>query len=163
MVELTSSCPRPEYETMFTAIVGGLFVEDRMPPGDVVDAGAYKGTWACFYARQDRQRRVLAIEPDRFHIEQMRREPWRSDHPNVAPLHGALSNESRAKTTRAVAFRSSMQLYPLAAPRAWYNDTIAFPTYTLDGLLLRSRTLGFAGLDVEGACAAGRSRLLFAL
>lgn len=151
MLEPNSSCPRPEYETIFTSLIGGLIVEGRVPPGDILDAGAYKGAWACFYARQDRRRSVLAVDPDKYLVDAMKSEPYHSQHPNVMPIHGAISDQARPSFQRVHASRSSMKLYPLSAPdRAWYKGDFDFPTKTIDELFHR-RSLGLAGLDLEGA------------
>ena len=55
-------CPRPEYETLLTSLAGGLLREGTMPPGAIVDSGAFMGQWACWYACQDTRRTVYAIE-----------------------------------------------------------------------------------------------------
>ena len=43
--------PKPfRIELTMNSIVAGLFHEQRIPPGAVVDAGAHDGSWSCLYA-----------------------------------------------------------------------------------------------------------------
>ena len=65
-------CPKPLAETLLTSIIGGLFLEGRIPPGNVINAGANEGAYACWYAQVAPERLVHAIDPDLGHIENMR-------------------------------------------------------------------------------------------
>ena len=83
---LNDVCPKPDVETgcaashsvnaifhqltrpacaccSFNDIIHGMFADGSMPPGDVVDAGAHKGQWACMYACLQPARTVRAIDP----------------------------------------------------------------------------------------------------
>ena len=42
-------CPAPKQEVILNAIISGLLAENRLQEGVIVDAGAYDGSWACFY------------------------------------------------------------------------------------------------------------------
>ena len=136
-----------------------------MPPGAVIDAGAYKGQWACFYAQQDRSRPVVALDPDLWLVHHMRR-VYGSTHPNMQPRHGALGETSRT-ISRAQSRHEGITLYPASGSREWYaehqNGTFSFPMLTLDELF-ESQALGFASLDLEGhelqALKGGRRTLL---
>lgn len=37
----------PQTETLLTALLHGLLLEGRVPPGSVIDAGAFDGQTAC--------------------------------------------------------------------------------------------------------------------
>ena len=81
-------CARPRYETMLTALIAGLIHERTMPAGSIVDSGAFRGEWACYYAKQDRNRTVYAIEPDEANIAHIQRAY--EYLPNLRPVHAAL-------------------------------------------------------------------------
>ena len=65
----TGPCFRPPHEVLLTSIIGGLLVEGRVPPGSIVDVGANRGIWACYYASVAPERNVHAIDPDPRYIE----------------------------------------------------------------------------------------------
>ena len=56
-------CPRPFHEHLFRGIIHGLFIEQLVPPGSIVDAGSNTGEEACFYAERNPDRIVHAIDP----------------------------------------------------------------------------------------------------
>ena len=51
---MPSVCPKPLAETLLSSIIGGLLLEGRVPNGSVVNAGAARGDFSCFYAEQVR-------------------------------------------------------------------------------------------------------------
>ena len=60
-------CGRPKWEILLHAIIGGLFAENVVPPGSILDVGANDGEMSCFYATLDPSRKVHALEPN-IHI-----------------------------------------------------------------------------------------------
>ena len=57
-------CAKPSSELTFNSIVHGLFNEPgAIPAGDIFDAGAQDGTWACMYACQQPNRTIRAVDP----------------------------------------------------------------------------------------------------
>ena len=164
-----SKCPRPKYETILTSIVGGLINEGRMPPGAIIDAGAFMGEWACFYAQQDRKRHVIALDPDLWLVHHMRR-TYGSSHPNLNPMHGALGASSISAVHRAQSHLDGFNIFKPKGSREWYdehqNGTFSFPSFTIDELFESKEptVLGFASLDLEGhelqALKGGRHTIL---
>lgn len=132
--------------------MGGLFNEGRVPPGSIVDAGAFEGEWACFYAQQDTSRTVHAIDPDAWLVHKMQ-SSYGESHPNLVPRHGALG-ELGGDVSRGEARSRGMSMYPIRGPASFYNtsnrSSLAFPTFTLDDLFAHGESLGFAHLDLEG-------------
>ena len=160
-------CFHPRFEPIYLSLLGGLFAEQRMPPGSILDAGAYKGQWACWYAQFDNRSRVVhALDPDAWLVNLIR-ENYGASHPNLRARHGALGRPHSAALSSHQARTSGMNRYPHAGPKGWYeahrNGSYAFPTYTIDELFA-SETLAFAGLDLEGfeldALEGGRRTLL---
>jgi FkbM family methyltransferase len=159
-------CRRPETETLFTSLMGALLSQGLVPPGAILDAGAWEGGWACYYASLDRSRRVLAVDPDPYLVDRMRR-LYHRRHSNLVPVHGALSERPAPIVSREAARQLRLGLFPLAGPKAWYssrpNGSFAFPLLTLDELFA-AEPLGFASLDLEGhelaALRGGRATLL---
>ena len=49
-VSCTGMRGMPQTETLLTALLHGLLLEGRVPPGSVIDAGAFDGQTACEYA-----------------------------------------------------------------------------------------------------------------
>ena len=77
-------------------MVEGLLLEQRLPPGSFLDAGAYNGELACYWAEMTRRtngpnRTIIAIDPDDANIDTMR--TW--GHPNLLPIAGLLGNKDR--------------------------------------------------------------------
>ena len=52
----------PAFERVFHSLIGLLFLEGIVPPGSVIDAGAFDGATACFLCRAAPERTVHAIE-----------------------------------------------------------------------------------------------------
>ena len=78
---------KPSHENLFNSIVGGMFAEGIMPPGDILDAGANRGDSALFYATVAPSRTVRAIDP---HL------------PNVHTIRKLAANANLSNVGRAV-------------------------------------------------------------
>ena len=87
------ACPALS-EPLFRAIVGGLFLEARVPNGSIIDAGAHMGFESCYYAGMSPLRTVHAVEPLSSNVAFMKRQYSRS-HPNLTPLLGGLGSSTR--------------------------------------------------------------------
>ena len=142
-------CKAPSTERSFNAIVQGLFREELVPPGDVLDAGALFGKWSCYYACLNPWRRVRAVDPLPSNAHSIQ---CSDDAANRALLRyaRALSNESDSIEVidRRGGYVGKLQQH-ISAPR---SATVRVGVSTIDELFLsewRSR-LGFAHLDLEG-------------
>ena len=69
---LAASCHKPRTERTLNSIVEGMFREDLMPPGSILDVGANDGQTACMLACFDRNRTVHAIDPSPVLVGKMR-------------------------------------------------------------------------------------------
>ncbi len=58
-----SSCELAFDEKTFNTIIYGLFTENHIPDGDILDCGAHIGDFTCMYACFDPKRTVRALEP----------------------------------------------------------------------------------------------------
>ena len=160
-------CPRPDFEVMLTAILGGLLQEARIPPGVVLDAGAHRGRWSCYYAATDEARRVIAMDPDADNVAIIRKEyPHMA---NLVPTVGALSSKSSVSAVKWASGRHEIRLYPKR--KGQFNSSSAtFSIYSIDdlfgpsvnltdcangqappcGVHLADEGLGLLHLDLEG-------------
>ena len=141
-------CKAPSTERSFNAIVQGLFREELVPPGDVLDAGALFGKWSCYYACLNPWRRVRAVDPLPSNAHSIQ---CSDDAANRALLRyaRALSNESDSIEVidRRGGYVGKLQRH-ISAPR---SATVRVGVSTIDELFLsewRSR-LGFAHLAME--------------
>jgi FkbM family methyltransferase len=57
-------CRLPREEVLFNTIVQGLFEENVIPDGDVLDIGANTGDWSCYFACLFRDRIFHAADPN---------------------------------------------------------------------------------------------------
>lgn len=65
-------CPNPTtHENVLWSIVRGLFSEERIPEGDILDVGASTGEMSCFLACLDSGRVVHAMDPNRISMESL--------------------------------------------------------------------------------------------
>ena len=142
----TAVCARPRYETMLTAIIAGLIHERTMPAGSIVDSGAFRGEWACYYAKQDRNRTVYAIEPDEANIAHIRRAY--EYLPNVRPVHAALGANAVADVGWKDRGKLGLNLYPKQGQKENPSTNWSFPVRRVDDLFA-SEQLGLLHLDVE--------------
>ena len=72
----------PQTETLLTALLHGLLLEGRVPPGSVIDAGAFDGQTACEYASVvPNTRRVHALDPTPGNVAFMTKR-----FPNISPM-----------------------------------------------------------------------------
>jgi len=134
----SSGCGKPRMETIFNFVVHGLFLEQRMPDGDVLDVGASDGTWACMYACMQPKRTVRAMDPS---TEMLRRLNQSCRQPNVRSYLGAVSNVS--------GFVQNTNRFYIGTLNVSAGGNV--PLFTIDRLFEQWRsTLGFAHLDLEG-------------
>ena len=139
-------CSRPPNEVILTSILGGLLLENRVPAGSIVTAGAQMGRWACFWAAVGGERRVWALDPDPGHIAAIRQTYTPDVYPTLWPMHGALGASERNISGFSRAGRAGLSLYPATSANASRSP---FKIFTLDRLFERE-ALGFIHLDVEG-------------
>ena len=154
--ERARRCKFPPTERSFNTIIQGLFNEGLVPAGDVLDAGAHRGHWACLYACYQPFRYVRALDPTPSKIANMECNTGRPHR-----LH---------KYVRAIS-NASGSIYVEDSPGLWGHgrgsyasaDNVVAPknsskfvvrvnTSSLDDLFLREwrSRLGFAHLDLEG-------------
>lgn len=62
--QLHKYCHLPPVEIVFNSIVQGLFDENMIPKGAVLDIGANTGDWTCFFACLNRERIFYAADPN---------------------------------------------------------------------------------------------------
>ena len=121
----TAVCARPRYETMLTAIIAGLIHEGTMPAGSIVDSGAFRGEWACYYAKQDSNRTVYAIEPDEANIAHIQRAY--EYLPNVRPVHAALGANAVDDVGWKDRGKLGLNLYPKQGQKENPSTNWSFP------------------------------------
>ena len=148
-------CPKPLAETLLTSIIGGLFLEGRIPPGNVINAGANEGAYACWYAQVAPERLVHAIDPDLGHIENMR-DRLGAALPNLQPMVGALGDTKVESVTRNAAAKHSLTLFPRAkrlkgAKRKGEaaSGASSFSIFRVDDLAAVAQPIGYMHYDVE--------------
>ena len=155
-------CATPGSETLLNSIVEGLLLEQRLPPGSFLDAGAYNGELACYWAELTRRtkgpnRTIIAIDPDEANIDTMR--TW--GHPNLVPIGGLLGDKDRVE---ALVTDSSLGSRPggfIGADRIRtrnrsmaYRASLRIPVHTIDTVYSKfqhGERLGLAHLDLEGS------------
>ena len=128
----TAVCARPRYETMLTAIIAGLIHERTMPAGSIVDSGAFRGEWACYYAKQDSNRTVYAIEPDEANIAHIQRAY--EYLPNIRPVHAALGANAVADVGWKDRGKLGLNLYPKQGQKENPSTNWSFPVRRVDDL-----------------------------
>ncbi len=143
----------PQTETLLTALLHGLLLEGRVPPGSVIDAGAFDGQTACEYASvAPATRRVHALDPTPGNVAFMTKR-----FPNISPMLGGLGSTAR---NISVATTAGAQLHGLhessGGPEAGRAAVTTVPIYRIDDLFAPAgawagERLGLAHLDVEGA------------
>ena len=156
------ACPALS-EPLFRAIVGGLFLEARVPNGSIIDAGALMGFESCYYAGMSPLRTVHAVEPLSSNVAFMKRQYSRS-HPNLTPLLGGLGSSTRtlelgrdARRVAGVQLSHTRSLYK-ALDRSPVDDGDKQRGRTVtvrrvDDLFTQrwaGERLGFMHLDVQG-------------
>ena len=141
-------CPRPQHELMLTSIIGSLLREGSMPPGAIVDSGAFQGWWACYYAEQDPSRIVFAIEPDEANVIGMRERFRRV--PNLRAVHAALSEQSVVNASFSDQEALGLKLYRKQRTLPGQaNSTDTFSVHRVDDIFANKK-VGLLHLDVEG-------------
>ena len=149
---------KPLIEMMTNSLLGGLISEGSLPPGSVVDAGAWKGDFSLWCANQSR-RVVHAIDPTERNVQfltKLARRGGLSDL--VRPTHGGLGSMLQ-KIHMQGKQAKGQQLHNLHL-RAQPNESTeerhggSFTIYPLDQLFAErwpKESLALAHLDVEGA------------
>ena len=160
---MVGRCPGgPKTETILNAIVSSLIWERRLSPGVILDAGAFDGTWACFYAQVAAEaapspssvRPILAIDPDEANVESMRR----FGVSNLFPMMSMLGNRSahidpaEASSLRDASGHEAIRLRNRSTA---YRAALHVPMLALDDLFMAGgrwagQRLALAHLDVEG-------------
>ena len=153
-------CPKPLAETLLTSIIGGLLLEGRIPPGNVINAGANEGAYACWYAQLAPERLVHAIDPDLGHIENMR-DRFGAALPNLQPMVGALGDTKVESVTRNAATKHSLTLFPRAKRKGGKlkgakrkgaegaEGASTFSIFRVDDLAAVAQPIGYMHYDVE--------------
>ena len=121
----------PQTETLLTALLHGLLLEGRVPPGSVIDAGAFDGQTACEYASvAPATRRVHALDPTPGNVAFMTKR-----FPNISPMLGGLGSTAR---NISVATTAGAQLHGLhessGGPEAGRAAVTTVPIYRIDDL-----------------------------
>jgi FkbM family methyltransferase len=152
---LPNDCPKPSTELKLNSIIAGLFREDNMPRGSIIDVGALDGTFACFYARLASTRIVHALDPTPSNVEKFQRR-YAHIFPNIQPMIAALGETRGSLSVNALpkirngAFMQLTNVHDAVEPQ---HDT-GVPVYPADELFRttwRGENLGFAHVDVEGS------------
>ena len=141
---------RPNAEVLLHLLIAGLFREQHVPPGDVLDVGANDGEMACFYASLDSARTVHALEPSQTGYDRL--VTRFQDVKNVAIMRAGLGSDE-GFSMGGGKMSAGMQGISLGFRRR--KRETAFPIHRLDSLFgsrgaLAGRKLGFWHLDVEG-------------
>ena len=137
LLMVLGACPQPPMEYTFNSIVEGLFAENLVPSGDVLDVGAHDGAWACMYACFQPQRTIRAVDPS-SHLLHSRKCAHANLHKHVAAMSNVTGTVANKRPNGYAKLESAAN-----------GDTAM---ETIDSLFLRAwdAHLGFAHLDVEG-------------
>lgn len=144
---------------LFRSIIGGLFLEGRMPADSIIDAGAHMGFESCYYAGLQPNRTVHAIDPLKNNVAWMR-DWYGQSHPNIRAMHGGLGSHKhllslgRESKKMAGAMVSLMGRSQRAEPPGLERAGQTVQVTTVDELFsgqLVGEALGFAHWDVEGS------------
>lgn len=162
-------CPPPQHEPVFRSIIGGLFAENLIPRGSIIDAGANNGDDACYLAERQPNRTVHAIEPMWSNIVRIMTH-WSPILPNLVALRGGLGSVDRlvfnaldqvnvSGRTNANGLRVGIGVQVSGVEALAVADTAnadnpgTFRVHRIDDLFdtqWRGEQLGFAHFDVEG-------------
>jgi FkbM family methyltransferase len=149
-------CLRPKYEVLLHAIIGGLFGEQLMPPGSVLDVGANDGEMAAYYACLDSSRVVHALEPS-LHMYHALLQASKGGARNVATLRAGVTSKDHALYgTGIVGMTPAQRIARGILVVNSRRSEPGFPLYRVDSLfatdksaLFAGETIGFWHLDVE--------------
>ena len=72
MREPLHACWKQIHELLLGSLVLSLFVEARIPPGAILDAGAQVGEFSCYLGSAFPARQVVAVELNVLNVERMR-------------------------------------------------------------------------------------------
>lgn len=135
------------HEVMFNRIVSDMFLENLVPGGYVLDAGAHTGENACLYASLAPDRRVLAIEPIEANVAAIQNRGLS----NIDVMNAVLASFTGKISLDAAALRNTTGQQLQGTSRASVNakSTVRLPAHRVDDLFAQ-RKLGFVHLDVEG-------------
>ena len=139
-----------------TAVVLGLFQSGLVGPGDILDAGANDGGCTLTLAKHLASRSVLAIDPLRVNVGQIRQQARRQDAWNVQILCGGLGAQDGwgsydARADRRVGNQiGRIPLWQGNSASGGSSENVSFRLWKVDSLF-RERRLAFAHWDVEGA------------
>ena len=147
---------KPAHETLFNSIVGGMFAEGIVPPGDILDAGANRGDTTLFLATVAPQRIVHAVDPWHYNIDMIRRFCAQNKLNNVDAEKAALSRDdgrvvdgSRLKTWGGGQLHNNdVQRLRQVSPSAEDNST-TIRMRSIDSIFA-GKPAGFLHLDLEG-------------
>lgn len=144
----------PSSEALLHLLLAGLFSEQLVPTGDILDVGANTGEMACFYASLDRTRTVHALEPSqRLHSKLQVRY---KDVENIAIMRAGLGSADGSSSGQDKHSKGNdMDGREISLGYARQARDTPFPVHRLDSLYrsrgaLAGRKLGFWHLDVEG-------------
>ena len=158
-------CGKPDHEIILNTILGGLLASDiAIGTGSIVDAGAYTGESACYFASRAPNRTVHALDPSRANVNVIA--GWRDEYRNIQPMVGALGREAATVEAKAGGdkrggYTTLKQLQRRKTATASTRNAIHI--YRLDDLFGGDEAPGAAWhgerfalghLDVEGAEAA---------
>ena len=171
------------HEPLLFGLLRGLLLENLVPPGSIIDAGANNGNEACLLAVSSRERMVYAIDPLQQNVDYMTRR-FANIASNLRPMLGGLGHDDRILRAgpRAVAMAAGpwapvklKQLHavaphwvsvdgtPMLQVNASKHDVPIFRMDTLFATKLAGKHLGLVHLDLEGyelAAIAGAARTI---
>lgn len=154
-----AACVKPATEVLLHSIVASLLSECRLPAGAILDAGAFNGEWACYWAGIDRSRLVFAVDPDVANVEYMKT-TFSAMHPNLQPMVGLLGERTRVAAPDDPELGAARNAF-FGGERirthnrsAAYRSALRVPVFRVDDLLTPTRwsgeRLALIHLDVEG-------------
>lgn len=154
----TTPGAKPLIEMITNSLLGGLISEGSLPPGSVVDAGAWKGDFALWCANQSR-RVVHAIDPTERNVQFLTRLAQRGGLSGlVQATHGGLGSKLHTIHVKGTQARGQ-QLHNLHLRAQQGGESTdeqqghSFTIYPLDQLFTErwpKESLALAHLDVEG-------------
>jgi FkbM family methyltransferase len=133
-IVLVFACEKPKTELSFNSIIQGMFSEHLIPPGDILDTGAYMGIWACMYACFDKNRMVYAVDPSPNNVKK-----HTCIHKNINSTAALFSNEIGSIQKKSGGFTWDRSIKKKGNVIMTTVDTY------FTGI-----TFGFMHLDVEG-------------
>jgi FkbM family methyltransferase len=148
-------CGRPKWEILLHAIIGGLFAENVVPPGSILDVGANDGEMSCFYATLDPSRKVHALEPNIHTFRTLELNMRSATKANIRTMNAGVSSHDRkydpGRSNELVIGSRTAELpsFPVYRVDSLFGATQQGSQAGQEASVFPGEQLGFWHIDVE--------------